>query len=166
MAYPNLVIIESLDIHNFLNFWPTLIKLVSKSMSYEDICFETYCSLRLLLHKTDWKKKEKKKKKRTLQAWLQLSNLLNKVYFGQYMRLIIPQKGKKKPGVKKKKKKKKMVIDKETGKEKEVEVELEEFVYDWRTCVCGANHPPIPDFDPPDAKRCTYYWVNHQAFPS
>ena len=72
---------------------------------------------------------------------------------------LIPQKDKKKPGTKKRRKKKEMRIDEKTGKEEEVE--LEEFVYDWKTCCCGISHPPIPDFDPPRPKRCNYYWVNN-----
>lgn len=36
----------------------------------------------------------------------------------------------------------------------------EEFEYSWPKCICGMDHPPVPTFNPPDGKRCTYYWAS------
>lgn len=74
------------------------------------------------------------------------------------MDIILLQK-KKKPAVKKRKKTKRVVVDEKTGKTKEIDVEVDDFVYEWVPCICGMSHPPIPDLDPPKGKRCFYYWV-------
>ncbi|XP_045187721.1 uncharacterized protein LOC123545466 [Mercenaria mercenaria] len=69
---------------------------------------------------------------------------------------------KKSPGKKKIKKKHGKKHGKKSGATHE---EGDEFEYNWPTCACGMNHPPVPAFNPPDGKRCTYYWQIADSFP-